>query len=86
MVLAIGKNRSRIVAYFAVFIALVTVFDVLPMPFVLYGGIWDSWIFLFAPIIGVLLGIMSSSLMLTLECPVGCKKLHPEIFTLANET
>lgn len=56
MVLAIGKNRSRIVAYLAVFIALVTVFDVIPMLPVFYGGIWDSWVFLFAPIIGVLLG------------------------------
>ena len=56
MVLAIGKIRSRIVAYLAIFIALVTVFDVLPMLPGFYGGIWDSWIFLFAPIIGVLLG------------------------------
>ena len=56
MVLEIGKNRSRIVAYLAVFIALVTVFDVLPMLPGFYGGIWDSWVFLFAPIIGVLLG------------------------------
>lgn len=56
MVLAIGKNRSRIVAYLAVFIALVTVFDVIPMFPGFYGGVWDSWIFLFAPIIGILMG------------------------------
>jgi hypothetical protein len=56
MVLAIGKNRSRIVAYLAVFIAMVTVFDVIPMVPGFYGGIWDSWIFLLAPLIGVLLG------------------------------
>lgn len=56
MVLAIGENRSRIVAYLALFIALVTVFDIIPMPPVFYGGIWDSWIFLLAPLIGVLLG------------------------------
>ncbi len=56
MVLAIGNNRSRIVAYLSVFIAFVTVFDVIPMLPGFYGGIWDSWIFLFAPIIGVLLG------------------------------
>jgi hypothetical protein len=56
MVLEIGKSRSRIVAYLAVFIALVTVFDAIPMLPGFYGGIWDSWIFLFAPLIGVLLG------------------------------
>ena len=56
MVLAIGKNRSRIVAYLAIFTALVTVFDAIPMLPGFYGGIWDSWIFLFAPLIGVLLG------------------------------
>jgi hypothetical protein len=56
MVLEIGKNRSRIVAYLAVFIALVTVFDVIPMLPGFYGGIWDSWIFIFAPLIGVLIG------------------------------
>ncbi|MFX1508908.1 MAG: hypothetical protein ACFFBR_01250 [Promethearchaeota archaeon] len=56
MVLEIGKIRSRIVAYLAVFIALITVFDVIPMLPGFYGGIWDSWIFLFGPLIGVLLG------------------------------
>jgi len=56
MVLEIGKNHSRIAAYLAVFIALVTVFDLIPMLPGFYGGIWDSWIFLLAPIIGVLLG------------------------------
>jgi hypothetical protein len=56
MVLAIGKNRSRIVAYLAVFIALVTVFDAVPIIPGLYSGIWDSWIFLLSPLIGVLLG------------------------------
>lgn len=56
MVLAIGKNRSRIVAYLAVFIALVAVFDAVPILPGFYGGIWDSWIFLLIPLIGVLLG------------------------------
>ncbi len=56
MVLEIGKNRSRIVAYLAVFMALVTVFDAIPMLPGFYGGIWDSWVFLLAPIIGALLG------------------------------
>jgi hypothetical protein len=56
MALAIGKNRSRIVAYLAIFIALVAVFDAIPIIPGFQSGIWDSWIFLFSPIIGVLLG------------------------------
>ena len=56
MALAIGKNRSRMVAYLAIFVALVAVFDVIPIIPGLYSGIWDSWTFLLSPIIGVLLG------------------------------
>lgn len=56
MVLAIGKNRSRIVAFVAIFTALVTVFDAFPIIPGLYSGVWDSWIFILTPIIGVLLG------------------------------
>ncbi len=56
MVLAIEENRSRIVSYLAIFTALVTVFDAIPIIPGLYSGVWDSWIFLLSPIIGVLLG------------------------------
>ncbi|MFW9830257.1 MAG: hypothetical protein ACFFD8_00545 [Candidatus Thorarchaeota archaeon] len=56
MALAIGKNRSRIVGFLAVFTALVAVLDAIPIIPGLYSGIWDSWIFLLSPIIGVLLG------------------------------
>ena len=56
MAIAIGKNLSRFVAFVAVFTALVTVFDVVPVIPGFYSGIWDSWLFLLSPIIGVLLG------------------------------
>jgi hypothetical protein len=71
MVLVIGKNRSRVVAYLAVFIALVTVFDIIPMLPGFYGGIWDSWIFLLAPILGVLLGPIFSMVSVGLGSLLG---------------
>ncbi|MFX1540874.1 MAG: hypothetical protein ACFFBX_08870 [Promethearchaeota archaeon] len=71
MVLEIGKNRSRIVAYLAVFIALVTVFDAVPIIPGLYSGVWDSWIFLLSPIIGVLLGPLYAILAVGLGSYLG---------------
>lgn len=62
MALAIGKNRSKLVAYIAIFTALVTVFDAVPIIPGLYSGIWDSWIFLLSPVIGVLLGPLVSAI------------------------
>jgi hypothetical protein len=56
MVLAIRQSRSHLVAYTAVFLALAAVFDAIPIIPGLYSGIWASWIFLFHPLIGVLLG------------------------------
>jgi hypothetical protein len=56
MAVAIGQNRSRFVAFAAVFSALVAVLDAIPILPMLYSGVWDSWIFLISPIVGVLLG------------------------------
>jgi len=56
MAVAIGQNRSRFVAFAAVFSALVAVLDAIPILPMLYSGVWDSWVFLISPIVGVLLG------------------------------
>ena len=57
MALAISQNRSSFVAFLGVATALVTVFDMMSSIGILpWTGIWDSWIFLLSPIIGVLLG------------------------------
>ena len=56
MALVLAQNRSSFVAFVAVFTALVTVFDIIPIIPNFYSGIWDSWIFLLSPIIGILLG------------------------------
>ncbi len=47
---------SRSVALIAVFTALVVVLDAIPMIPGFYGGVWDSWVFLFSPLVGVILG------------------------------
>ena len=56
MALPIGTNQSRIVAFVAVFTAMIAVLDVIPTIPGFYAGVWDSWPFLLAPIVGILLG------------------------------
>ena len=56
MAVAIGRSRSRFVAFVAVFTALAAVLDALPVLPGFYSGIWDSWLFLLSPLLGVLLG------------------------------
>ncbi|MFX0167924.1 MAG: hypothetical protein ACFE89_01095 [Candidatus Hodarchaeota archaeon] len=56
MALAVQQNRSRFVTYIAIFTALAAIFDAIPIIPGLYSGIWASWLFLFHPLIGVLLG------------------------------
>ena len=45
MALHIGPNKSRFVAFTAVFTAMIVVLDVIPHGG-FYAGIWDSWMFL----------------------------------------
>lgn len=66
MVLSKRLVGSRRVALAAVFTALVFVLDSVPMLPGFYGGIWDSWIFLLSPLVGVILGpYMGFSVVLT---------------------
>lgn len=58
MTLPIETSKSHFVAFTAVFAAMIAVLDVIPMFEGFYSGIWDSWIFLLSPLIGVLLGPM----------------------------
>jgi hypothetical protein len=56
MAIPLGSNQSRIVAFVAVFTAMIAILDVIPTIPGFYAGIWDSWPFLLAPIVGILLG------------------------------
>ncbi len=51
-----GNNISQNIAYLAMFTALGAVLDVIPIIPGFYSGIWDSWLFLLSPLIGILLG------------------------------
>lgn len=51
-----GKNITQNITYLAMFTALGTVLDVIPIIPGFYSGIWDSWLFLLSPLIGILLG------------------------------
>ena len=51
-----GNNVSQNITYLAMFTALGTVLDVIPIIPGFYSGIWDSWLFLLSPLIGILLG------------------------------
>ncbi|MHA1951182.1 MAG: hypothetical protein ACXAAO_13810 [Candidatus Thorarchaeota archaeon] len=56
MALPIGSNQSRTVAFVAIFTAMIAILDVIPTIPGFYAGVWDSWPFLMAPIVGILLG------------------------------
>ncbi|MFX1475291.1 MAG: hypothetical protein ACFFCO_07440 [Promethearchaeota archaeon] len=73
MGLVLVKNRSSFVAFVAVFTALITVFDVIPTTFIpnFYSGIWDSWIFLLSPIVGILLGPLAGAFSVGLGSLLG---------------
>ncbi len=71
MALGIQWNRSRFVAFIAVFTALITVLDVLPTLPGFYAGIWDSWIFLLSPTIGILLGPVPGAISVGLGSLLG---------------
>lgn len=71
MAVAIGHNRSRFVAFVAVFSALVAVLDAIPILPMLYSGVWDSWAFLISPIVGVLLGPVVGAICIGLGSLLG---------------
>ncbi|MFX1482290.1 MAG: hypothetical protein ACFFCP_03785 [Promethearchaeota archaeon] len=56
MAIPVGSNPSRTVAFVAVFTAMIAVLDIIPTIPGFYAGVWDSWPFLLAPIVGILLG------------------------------
>ncbi|MEM4735611.1 MAG: hypothetical protein QXS20_07840 [Candidatus Thorarchaeota archaeon] len=47
---------AKSTAYVAVFAATIAALDSVPIIPVLYSGVWDSWLFLLSPLVGVLLG------------------------------
>jgi hypothetical protein len=71
MALPIGSNPSRTVAFVAVFTAMIAILDIIPTIPGFYAGVWDSWPFLLAPIVGILLGPYLGALSVALGSVVG---------------
>ncbi len=71
MAIAVGTNPSRIAAFVAVFTAMIAVLDVIPTIPGFYAGVWDSWPFLIAPIVGILLGPYLGALSVALGSVIG---------------
>jgi len=70
MALLSMPTKSHFVAFTAVFTAMITVLDVLPT-LGFYSGIWDSWIFLLSPLVGILLGPLAGAFCVGLGSLMG---------------
>ena len=71
MALRIEPTKSHFVAFTAVFSAFIAVLDVIPMIPGFYGGIWDSWVFVLSPLVGVLLGPFAGAFSVLLGSLMG---------------
>ncbi|MFW9794825.1 MAG: ECF transporter S component [Candidatus Thorarchaeota archaeon] len=71
MAILLGSNQSRTVSFVAVFSAMIAVLDIIPTIPVFYAGVWDSWPFLVAPIVGILLGPYFGALSVAIGSFVG---------------
>jgi hypothetical protein len=47
---------SRSITFTAIFAAMIAILDSIPIIPGFYSGVWDSWVFMLSPIIGILLG------------------------------
>jgi hypothetical protein len=68
----IGKQGgSRSIAFMAVFAAMIAALDSTPMIPGFYSGVWDSWVFILSPIVGILLGPVLGAIAVGLGSLVG---------------
>jgi hypothetical protein len=80
MALGIPSNTSKSVAMTAVFAALAVVLDSVPMIPGFYSGVWDSWLFVLAPLIGVVLGPVTGGISVGIGSLLG-HVLYPRDLT-----
>ena len=64
-------TASRFTANIAVMAAMVAILDSIPMIPGFYSGVWDSWLFLISPLIGVLLGPYGGALSVAIGTLTG---------------
>ncbi|MHA1638165.1 MAG: hypothetical protein ACTSUB_09145 [Candidatus Thorarchaeota archaeon] len=71
MALRIDASKSHFVSFTAIFSAFIAVLDVIPMVPGFYGGIWDSWVFVLSPLVGILLGPFAGAFSVLLGSLLG---------------
>jgi hypothetical protein len=64
-------SGSRALTFTAIFAAMIAVLDSIPIIPGFYSGIWDSWIFMLSPIVGILLGPVLGAIAVGLGGLVG---------------
>ncbi len=64
-------TRTQFLAFVSIFTAMATVLDILPIIPGFYSGIWDSWLFILSPIIGIILGPFAGAISVGLGTTIG---------------
>lgn len=75
-------TRSRVIALAATFAAITVVLDSIPIIPGFYSGIWDSWIFLITPLVGVFLGPFIGAASILMGSIVGHMVYFRDVFEL----
>ncbi len=81
MAIPIDTTKSHFVAFTSIFAAMAAVLDLILTPG-FYSGIWDSWIFLLSPIVGVLLGPVGGFVAIGIGSLVGHVLFYRDIFEM----
>ncbi len=81
MAIPIEWSKSRFIAFTAIFAAMAAALDLIITP-AFSSGIWDSWIFLLSPIVGVLLGPVGGFVAIGLGSLVGHVLFFRDVFEL----
>lgn len=81
MAIPINSGKSQFVAFTAVFAAMAAALDFILTPG-FYSGIWDSWIFLLSPLVGVLLGPIGGFVAIGIGSIAGHMLFFRDVFEL----
>lgn len=81
MAIPVDASKSHFVAFAAIFAANAAVLDMILTPG-FSSGVWDSWIFLLSPLVGVLLGPFGGFVTIGIGSMVGHLLFFRDIFEL----
>jgi hypothetical protein len=73
---------SRLVALLGTFTAMLAVLDALPMVPGFYAGVWDSWVFVLSPLVGILMGPLLGAVSVLLGSLIGHLVVFRDVFEL----